>query len=79
MPPSIAQAVLQGTPDSELATSLESVAVAFITLDDFAAVTARLPPKSLISWLNSVYQALDGLLDLYGGVITKVETVSTTD
>ena len=26
-------------------------------------------------WLNTVYQALDGLLDRYGGSVTKIETV----
>ena len=48
MPPRVARALLQGTPDSELTASLERVAIAFIALDGFSDVTARLPPRELI-------------------------------
>lgn len=48
MPPIIAKELLAGTSDEALAASLDSVAIAFITLSDFDAVTARLPPKQLM-------------------------------
>lgn len=56
MPPIIAKELLAGTSDEALAASLDSVAVAFITLSDFDVVTARLPPKQLMQvcdWLNA--------------------------
>lgn len=55
MPPTIARELLAGASDEQLAVSLNSVAIAFITLSDFDELTAQLPPKQLMQVSGSQY------------------------
>lgn len=73
MPPTVAQALLGGTPAYELSRAFGSATVAFIALDDFCDKEAEGNPTALLAWLNAVYAAFDGLVDAYGDRINKIE------
>jgi NADH:ubiquinone oxidoreductase subunit K len=71
MPPLVAQQLLSGTPAFELTRSYPDVSVAFVCLVDYESKSIK--PLELISWLDAVYSAFDGLVDAYDDRINKVE------
>jgi adenylate cyclase len=75
VPPVIARALLRGEPSDTLTRSFDSVAVAFIILEDFDAKVSASRPEQLLSWLDDVYATFDTLLDYYHEAVNKIETV----
>lgn len=85
MPPTIARALLVGTPAFDLTRSFAGASIAFIALDDtrgeggsgggVEAAAAGGDPAALLAWLNAVFVAFDGLVDAYGERVNKIEVV----
>lgn len=64
---------LKECPDSLIAVRHESVTVVFADLVGFTALSAELPPETVVDWLNELFSRFDDLTTQWG--LEKIKTI----